>query len=76
MGVSPSPALDRKDQVGHKKGATEASLVLVLEVLDSHAGCGTRTLQFLLNIPHFLSQYRWFLSVFSLLHKSCFSILA
>lgn len=50
--------LDRKDQVGHKKGAAEANLVLVLEVLDLDAECGTRTLQSLLNTPHFLSQYR------------------
>lgn len=32
-GISPSPALDGKDQVGHKKGASEASLVLALEML-------------------------------------------
>lgn len=33
MGISPSPALGRKDQVGHKKVAAEAILVSALEVL-------------------------------------------
>lgn len=68
--------LDRKDQVGHKKGTAEANLVLVLEVFDLSAGCGTQMLQSLLNTPHFLCQYRWYLFTFSVLHMSCFSILA
>lgn len=33
MGISPAPALDKKDQVGHKKGAVEANLVSALEML-------------------------------------------
>lgn len=77
MGGSPSPALDRKDQVGCKTGTAEANLVVALEVLDFHARCGTLMLRSLLNIPHFLSQFRWLiLSIFSLLHMSCSSILA
>ena len=82
--LSPPPAPMRKDQVGRKRheprplqrGATEANLCLVLEVLSLRAGCRTRVLRSLLSAPCFLSQCRWYLSIFSLPHMSCPSILA
>lgn len=58
MGVSPSPALTGKDQVGYEKhkqrplqrGAAEANLCFVLEVLNLRAGCRTQVPWSLLNL--------------------------
>lgn len=74
----------RKDQVGRERheqrplqrGAAEANLCLVLEVLKLHARSRTQVLQSLLNAPCFLRQYRWYLPIFCLPHMSCPSILA